>query len=404
MFYCSNMSENNIWNFTSNAEGRHIWQLVNGEGVLLGQSFQSFVSKASAEYNSKLLGNNSNFAKQLIWDFFEEDGLWFWTTFNSISKEMVGKSNTGYEAKIDAVNNAANFGFDSSEYIIDTKVTNSINRVSSAITEPTNSFIPNIKTDDLFDIGITDSIEASTETPLISIDSKSNLKRTVPDTSYENDSLDIENKNNGDFGKAWKWLLPVLIILTSIWVLSWFFLGNKNTYNKTNVTNLPATTQRITQNSNLNILGQPEFETINYALRVSGLEKSLNTLGPLTLLAPVNTAFEKLPKDIITELLKPEKINDLQNLLKSHILLGNIELSKVSDDTVLQTISGELLTIKVVDDKLNIGNVKGVDPKSFSAQGNIFVYNLPDVILISEKSNNEASTSIEPSTESFGPG
>jgi transforming growth factor-beta-induced protein len=394
------MSNNNTWNFTSNTEDRSIWQLINEAGDLIGQSSQSFVSKSGAEYNAKLLGYKGSYSKQLVWDFFEDNNFWQWTCHNSVNKEEVGKSHIVFDSEIAAMDNASNFGFDSSKYQMRTTIADSIEEIPVVNIEPEKPAVASAFVGGLASSAKIASTVNVSKTPTMNMDFKTNPETVIPNVNMVNNT--VENKlEDGGFGSIWKWLLPLLIALIILGLLWWFFSGNKMNNSKINTTNLPPISSKTVSGNILNSLQQPEFTTLNAAIKASGLEKPLNDFGLLTLLAPTNSAFEKLPEGSVTELLKSEKILDLQNLLKLHVLPGNIDLSKVKDGDMLKTLSGDSLKASLVDGKLTIGNVEDIDTKRDSSEGNINLYSLSEVLSTPEKSVSLTSSSALTSSSSI---
>jgi transforming growth factor-beta-induced protein len=388
------MSNNNIWNFTSNSEGRSIWQLVSETGDLIGQSSQSFASKSGAEYNAKLLGYKGSFSKQLVWDFFEDNNFWQWTCHNSVNKEEVGKSHNVFDSEIASMDNASNFGFDASKYQMRTANVEIVNEIPA-----TNIVLEKPVAAAAFSGGFASSGKiASTvdlpKTPTMNMDFKSNSETVIPNVNMVNDTIGGSAETGGGFGEIWKWLLPLLITLVILGLLWWFFAGYKVKNDKIDTTNLPLISSKTVSGNILNSLQQPEFSTISTAIKASGLEKPLNDFGPLTLLAPTNSAFEKLPEGSVEELLKFEKMSDLQKVLKLHVLPGNIDLTKVRDGDILKTFSGEFLKADLVDGKLNIGAVEGIDTKKVSSVGGINIYSIPEVLSAPEKTISSASSSL----------
>ena len=74
----------------------------------------------------------------------------------------------------------------------------------------------------------------------------------------------------------------------------------------------------------------------------------LQSEGPFTVFAPVNSAFEKLPKEALADLLKPENKAALQNVLTYHVVKGNLmakdvlaALKKNKGKMKVETVSGE---------------------------------------------------------------
>lgn len=70
-------------------------------------------------------------------------------------------------------------------------------------------------------------------------------------------------------------------------------------------------------------------KTLLAAMRAADLEDVLGYDGPFTVFAPSDTAFEKLPRHKVTELLKPENKKQLHDVMTYHIVAGNFSASKI---------------------------------------------------------------------------
>jgi peptidylprolyl isomerase len=68
----------------------------------------------------------------------------------------------------------------------------------------------------------------------------------------------------------------------------------------------------------------PSLSTFVKAITAAGLVNTLKGAGPLTLLAPTNDAFAKLPKGVRDGLLKPENKARLATLLQYHVVPGRL--------------------------------------------------------------------------------
>lgn len=64
----------------------------------------------------------------------------------------------------------------------------------------------------------------------------------------------------------------------------------------------------------------PELSTFVKLATAAGLDTTLGGNGPLTVLAPSNAAFAKLPADQLAELSKPENAGKLQQVLMYHLI------------------------------------------------------------------------------------
>ena len=84
-----------------------------------------------------------------------------------------------------------------------------------------------------------------------------------------------------------------------------------------------------------------QFKTLVTAVKSAGLVEALKGKGPLTVFAPNDDAFAKLPKGTVEELLKPKNRDRLKAVLTYHVVPGKILLGARS----LTTLEGRTLAI-----------------------------------------------------------
>ncbi len=84
------------------------------------------------------------------------------------------------------------------------------------------------------------------------------------------------------------------------------------------------------------------FNTLVAAVKAAGLVEALKSEGPLTVFAPNDEAFAKLPAGTVEELLKPENRDRLVAVLSYHVVSGEILLAARSP----QTLEGRSLAIR----------------------------------------------------------
>ena len=105
------------------------------------------------------------------------------------------------------------------------------------------------------------------------------------------------------------------------------------------------------------------FKTLLAAAKAAGLVDALSSKGPLTVFAPTDEAFAKLPKGTVEYLLKPENKSKLAAVLKYHVVSGRV----FSDDAVkakkAKTLLGQPIHISVKDGaaKINKSNLVTAD-------------------------------------------
>lgn len=86
----------------------------------------------------------------------------------------------------------------------------------------------------------------------------------------------------------------------------------------------------VDEESDRNILqvaiGSADHSTLVAAVQAAGIEHVLVNAGPLTVFAPVNTAFEDLPPGTVEDLLKPENKGSLAAVLTKHAAPGSFDI------------------------------------------------------------------------------
>lgn len=71
------------------------------------------------------------------------------------------------------------------------------------------------------------------------------------------------------------------------------------------------------------------FQTLIAAAKAAGLVEALSAKGPLTIFAPTDEAFAKLPKGTVESLLKPENKEMLKSVLLFHVVKGDVNSRSV---------------------------------------------------------------------------
>ena len=115
------------------------------------------------------------------------------------------------------------------------------------------------------------------------------------------------------------------------------------------------------------------FETLVAAAKAGGLVNTLKSPGPLTVFAPSDDAFKKLPAGTVESLLKPENLSKLQSILKYHVIGGKIMSSDIKNIQNAQTAEGNSVTVSVTDDGVMIDGAKVVKADIECSNGVIHV-------------------------------
>lgn len=112
--------------------------------------------------------------------------------------------------------------------------------------------------------------------------------------------------------------------------------------------------------------GNDNFTTLVAAVKAAGLVDVLNGKGPFTVFAPVNAAFDKLPKGTVANLLKPENKKVLTAVLTYHVVAGKFnakDVVKAIKDNggkfVIKTVQGGKLTASISKGNVILTDAKG---------------------------------------------
>ena len=97
-----------------------------------------------------------------------------------------------------------------------------------------------------------------------------------------------------------------------------------------------------------------QFGTFLKLFNAAGLTETLRKSGPITVFAPTDEAFGKLPTGVLADLLKPENKERLTLLLNYHLGQGKLTLAELAKLEVLMTLAGEELEIDPGVDGKNV--------------------------------------------------
>ncbi len=123
-----------------------------------------------------------------------------------------------------------------------------------------------------------------------------------------------------------------------------------------------------------------ELSTVVSALAAAELTEALKGAGPFTVFAPTNAAFEKLGKDKVADLLKPENKEQLIAVLKYHVVPGKIAAVDAKGATVdLTTLNGAVVKVDGKGDVVKVGEASVTKTDIVASNG--VVHEIDTVIL-----------------------
>jgi uncharacterized surface protein with fasciclin (FAS1) repeats len=124
--------------------------------------------------------------------------------------------------------------------------------------------------------------------------------------------------------------------------------------------------------------GSKDHTTLVTAVKAAGLVDVLSNAGPFTVFAPTNAAFDKLPAGTVEGLLKPEKKEDLKNILEYHTYVGALKTEYMQDGQEFEQVNGGKVKITKKRDKVY---VNGSEIVASIPTSNGIIHVINDVLL-----------------------
>lgn len=126
-----------------------------------------------------------------------------------------------------------------------------------------------------------------------------------------------------------------------------------------------------------------QFKTLATLLEKAGLVDALSGEGNLTVFAPTDEAFAKLPKETVDSLLKPENKATLASILKFHVVPGRVFSDAAAKGATVKTLEGAEVTTKSQDGGVTVNGAKVVKADIDASNGVIHVI---DTVILPPKS------------------
>jgi len=115
------------------------------------------------------------------------------------------------------------------------------------------------------------------------------------------------------------------------------------------------------------------FKTLLAAAKAAGLVDALSGNKDLTVFAPTDEAFAKLPKGTVEGLLKPENKDKLAGILKYHVVEGRVYSEDALAAKAAKTLQGASVKISVKDGAAFVDGAKIVTTDIDASNGVIHV-------------------------------
>ena len=115
-----------------------------------------------------------------------------------------------------------------------------------------------------------------------------------------------------------------------------------------------------------------DLSTLVAAIDAAGLVETIAGEGPFTVFAPTNEAFDALPEGTVDTLLLPKNIEQLQTILKYHVIAMSAPSSSLVSGDVM-TVNGYLVTIAVSDAGIMVNDANVITADIMASNGVIHV-------------------------------
>lgn len=106
------------------------------------------------------------------------------------------------------------------------------------------------------------------------------------------------------------------------------------------------------------VKADPQLATLAKAIEAAGLEAALGGTTEVTVLAPTDEAFARLPAGALENLLKPENRAQLEAVLKNHVLAGKLDRDDLKKRRSVTTLDGKPLAVRLERGNLHIGGAR----------------------------------------------
>ena len=128
-----------------------------------------------------------------------------------------------------------------------------------------------------------------------------------------------------------------------------------------------------------------DFSTLVAAIEAAGVEDAVVNAGPLTIFAPLNSAFAKLPEGTVENLVKPENKATLSFILVNHVAPANYPIKQLKKEAKkgrkLYMASGKYLVVENKDGDIYVGGTKILKTVQVS---NGWIHVIDDVLVPAE--------------------
>ena len=117
----------------------------------------------------------------------------------------------------------------------------------------------------------------------------------------------------------------------------------------------------------------PQFSTLVTLVKKAGLVKALSGKTKLTVFAPTNAAFKKVPAATLNKLAHDKSL--LQSVLLYHVTGGRLLAAQIEKRHSITTLEGAQVKVRVRDGKVFINQAQVIKANVLASNGVIHVIN-----------------------------
>ena len=116
------------------------------------------------------------------------------------------------------------------------------------------------------------------------------------------------------------------------------------------------------------------FKRFGEFLKAAGLDERLAVGRKITLFAPTNEAFGRVPQERLLTMLKPENREQLREQMLVHVVPDALDIDDLKNTQTLKTEAGTVIKVAVSDDlkQIKLANANVVLPKEEARDGVIY--------------------------------
>jgi uncharacterized surface protein with fasciclin (FAS1) repeats len=163
----------------------------------------------------------------------------------------------------------------------------------------------------------------------------------------------------GSFAPMKKWVIFIFLVLSGYLSFAQKTVINTPTidsikakWGKTKIVN--GTPMKSSNDLMENMAASKDYTTLVNAIEDAGLTLTFKSKGPITVFAPNNKAFDKLPAGELDSLLRPGRKFDLSYLIAYHAIAGRVtsrdiqkKINSNNGQAIFTTLAGSKLIAKI---------------------------------------------------------